>query len=408
MRHKLISLLLAAILSLLFVLPAAAQDDTTVPFVLCGELDDADCAILEESALAMLDVTSSAFDVQFDASIGGIPELPADPIEFSVTMTGQWAVDDRAKDAIRRLGTLTSADPAAAAQTLAAQMPEAIVDLYGGLNLDASLTWSMPQDVADLIAADADVPFPPSLTWNVRMVDGMMYVDLSDFKALSPELNTVKADWIGFDMVGLMQMSLDQSQQSGDSPGNAFATGVATGAVTTQMIKLMQEFVTVERLDDVSVDNQTAAVFHYTPDLVGFLSSKTFRTEFAKFAAAAAGPNDNSTPELEKNLSMLGFAAPMIFRDLTVGSTTTIGLDDSYAYASQTEFKWDLSGLLQLAAMSDASLANMLSEDVTPAINFALDATYSQYNDALEFAAPEDVEIIPLDQMMPGDTSLVY
>jgi len=74
----------------------------------------------------------------------------------------------------------------------------------------------------------------------------------------------------------------------------------------------------------------------------------------------------------------------------------------------QTEFKWDLSGLMQLAAMSDPSLAESLPAGAVPTINYALDATYGQYNDALEFAAPEDVEIIPLDQLTPGDTSLVY
>jgi hypothetical protein len=60
MPHRLICAVLAALMPLLMAAPLFAQDDA-LPFpVMCGELPAEDCALLEESSVAMRDLASYA------------------------------------------------------------------------------------------------------------------------------------------------------------------------------------------------------------------------------------------------------------------------------------------------------------------------------------------------------------
>ena len=85
-----------------------------------------------------------------------------------------------------------------------------------------------------------------------------------------------------------------------------------------------------------------------------------------------------------------------------------IGLDDFLLYESSFTFDWDLASLVQLAAMSDDSLADAVNAGMAPAMSLTVDMDYGGYGEAITVEVPEDVEIIPLDQMMPADTSAVF
>jgi hypothetical protein len=45
-------------------------------------------------------------------------------------------------------------------------------------------------------------------------VDGIGYFDLSDFKSMVPELRQLKTDWLGFDMIGLIELSMEEAAAS--------------------------------------------------------------------------------------------------------------------------------------------------------------------------------------------------
>jgi hypothetical protein len=97
----------------------------------------------------------------------------------------------------------------------------------------------------------------------------------------------------------------------------------------------------------------------------------------------------------------------MLFRDLDVSSSTVIGLDDKLAHAADFSFSWDLSSLMQFAAMSDPSVAEAMG-DAQPVISMDMAAEYADFNDEMIFEVPEDVQMIPLEQLVPQDTSAVF
>ena len=388
--------------------PVFAQDDTTTPPTFCGDLDEADCSILETSTEAMQNVSSYALDAQYTFAMSGFPDMPADEIGMAFTMDGSWAMDEAARSAASAMNALARGEPPADPEVAAEEMRQSILDLYQGLAVDLSFTVTTSDELADAITAESDVPFPPELSFGVRMVDGMAYINLADLRPLIPELDSLTSDWIGIDMVGMLEMSMAQGDLETPSMPGATDSAVA-GAVYLQMVKLLEQFVTIERLDDVQLADQEGAVFVYSFDLVEFFRSDEFSAFATQIAESGAlGEEAPSPQEIEEGLAMLALFSPVAFRDLVVESQVTIGLEDYYTYDTAVEFSWDLTSLLQLAAMSDDNLREALEPGQSPEFTLTFDGAYSDFNQEMEIEAPEDVEIIPLDQMTPQTEDAVF
>ena len=127
MHHRLICAVLAALMPLLLAAPVFAQDETPAFPVLCGDLAEEDCAILEEATLASQDLSSYAMDMSMDFSMAGIPDMPADPLAFNMTIDGRFALDETAKAVMQRMYLLQGGSAEADMQELFEQMPELMV-----------------------------------------------------------------------------------------------------------------------------------------------------------------------------------------------------------------------------------------------------------------------------------------
>lgn len=403
MHHRLICAVLAALMPFLLAAPVFAQDETPAFPVLCGDLADDDCAILEEATLASQDLNSYAMDMTMDLRLAGIPDMPADSLAFSMALGGRFAFDQEAKDVMQRMVPLQGSGMEENMQELVEQMPGLIVELYRGLNFDMTMSYTLPPELAAELSADSEVAFPEEMSFDIRMIDGMMYMNIGQLRDLIPESDdTFTSDWIGLDYVGMLEMQMEDSAGMADNP---MTMGAMSGLAMAQMLKDMQEFVTVERLDDVDLDGQAGAVFAYTPDVIGFLASETF-LNLLNQTSTAMGEEAPSAAEMEEGATMLSFVAPMLFRDLDIEARTTIGLDDYMTYATELSLYWDLASLMQFAAMTDPELGSALG-DAEPVIEWNFGVNMNDFNAEMEFEAPDDVQIIPLEQMMPIDTSIV-
>jgi hypothetical protein len=211
----------------------------------------------------------------------------------------------------------------------------------------------------------------------------------------------ITSDWIGIDYVGMLEMQMEEGG-TGDDP---MAMGAAGGAAMAQLLGTMADYVTVERLDDVDLGDQPGAAFSYTFDIIGFLSSDEFSANVREMLAAVG--EDTSSSDLDEGLAMIGFVAPMLFRDLDVNMQTVIGEDDKLMYSQTFDLTWDLASLMQFAAMSDPALAEAMG-DAEPAISFNFASDYADFNDEMIFEVPDDVQMIPLEQLVPQDTSAVF
>jgi hypothetical protein len=406
MRKFVYSLLCALLLTSSLVAPALAQDSPFAPPVICGDLDAADCSILEDSAAAMQGVTAYAFDIEYKTFVTGLPEMEIESVEITFGATGMMEIDP---DVVAAMQELTAASMSGDADTVAAAMEEMtaiLLDFYAGVNFDGEVYFSVPEELAAILSEDSDVPMPPDLTFAFRIIDGMFYMQISEFKEFAPDLEEFPADWIGFDLVGLMEQSMAQSE-GGEFDAESMTAGLVGTALAYQLIDAMEPFVTVERLDDADLDGQSGAVFHSSVDMVEFFSSDAFAA-FVRDGAAAIGADDaETTAQLDEGLTMAGFLAPMIFGGMEIDNQVTIGVDDLYQYGQDFVFRWDLSQLLGFAAMSDPSIAEALG-DAEPLIEFMLTAAYDQFGAEFEFAAPDDVQIIPLDEMSPDGVDAVF
>ena len=402
MLHRLICAILAALLPLLVAVPLFAQDDPSSSPTICGELSEEDCALIEESDMAMRDLSSYSIAASADFSMAGLPDMPADPLAVNVKFDGSFALDDAAKAAAAQMRSLMLGGSVADAEEMGRNMPDKLRDLFGGMDFDLTFHYTVPPELAAAMSQDSDVPMPESFNIEMRLIDGTMYINVADLRALDPSMaDEITSDWIGIDYVGLLEMQMQQDSMAGDP---AAASAAATLAMS-QFMEEMKQYISVERLDDTDLGDQKGAVFAYTFDIIGFLTSDSFRTAVENTLTAAG--EDMSASDVEEGITMLNFVAPMVFRDLEISAQTEIGLDDKMLYSQTFDFAWDLAAVMKFAAMSDPSVAEAMG-DAQPAISFSFSGEYADFNDEMLFETPEDVQMIPLEQLAPPDTSAVF
>ncbi len=405
MRHRLFCAILAALMPLLIAAPVFAQDNVSPFPVICGDLPEEDCALIEESALAQQDLSSYSMAMTADFSMSGIPDMPADPLAVNLQVDGSFVMDETAKAVAQQFQSMMTGMMSGSTDTMLemdGNMKQMLLDLYGGIDFDMSFQYTLPPDLADALSQDSEVPVPETLSMEIRMIDGMMYINVADLRALDPSMaEEITSDWIGMDYVGMLEMQMEQGSV-GEDP---FTAGAAGGLGMAQIMSQMTEYVTVERLENVDLGDQEGAAFSYTFDIIGFLTSDSFGAAMENMLPVMG--EDMSASDVSEAVAMLDFVAPMLFRDLEINTGTVIGLDDKLTHSTTFDFSWDLASLMQFAAMSDPSLAETVG-DAEPAIAFSFTGDYADFNDEMIFEIPEDVQMIPLEQLVPQDTSAVF
>jgi hypothetical protein len=165
----------------------------------------------------------------------------------------------------------------------------------------------------------------------------------------------------------------------------------------------MQQFVTITRADDAEAGGQNAAVFVSKFDWTAFLSSPDFAAIVKELAnSGALGEQAPSAADIDQGLQMLAMLGPTLFGGMTSEATQTIGLDDLYQYAYNSTFAWDLTGLMQMAAMSGSLPAELQPTTSNPAISLVVDVTDSDYSTepSTDIVAPEDAQMYSADQFI--------
>jgi hypothetical protein len=176
MRTKLFVLLTVLALLLGTVTPALAQDAAgNQPPVFCGDLSEEDCAILQDSHDAMNQVAQDTSLTSLDVTLNGIPTLPAETINATLTSSLTSVANPAALAAAQSLNGLTQEETL----QMLADDPQPVIDLFSGWNFDMSLGATMTPDLANMIGAQSGLDVPDQLAVAVKLVDGVVYWDLS-------------------------------------------------------------------------------------------------------------------------------------------------------------------------------------------------------------------------------------
>lgn len=168
-----------------------------------------------------------------------------------------------------------------------------------------------------------------------------------------------------------------------------------------------EQFQTIERADDEDMDGTSVAVFVTSFDVLSFISSPQFvDLVMGLVDSGALGADAPTAADMEQAMQMLGLMGPMLFQGLTSESTTMVSIDEPNYIVGQTSlFSWDLSGLLQMAAMSGAIPADEMPSGESK-IEISTSVVNSAINEEQTIEAPADAQIVPAEAMMqPAETN---
>jgi hypothetical protein len=365
---------------------AFAQDEMPAPF--CGNLSEEDCTILQDAQAAMMEVSSYKATGTYDASLTGIPGLPADEVNVNVTVDGAFSMDDAAMAAAQGLVGKTQEE---ITQALA-EDAQPLADLINGWDVDGTISFDMTSELANAFSSQVGVAVSASGSVGVILVDGVLYVDLSDFASLgAPE------GWLGIPASELLQAQIDAgvfAQAAAQlDPANLDAATATSLGLTSLLTnpQAFEQFMSIEKSE-----SDGSSVFTSSVDVSGFVASPEFASIVMALADAGVFAETGlTTADIEANLPMVGMMAPMVFADLVVESSTTIDADNQVTNSS-SEFSWDLAGLLQMAAMSGA-LPPELNTGAPMAISFTTSVDNSDFNVEQTIEAPADATMIPAE-----------
>lgn len=398
MRSKLFGLLVVLALLLGTVGTAFAQD---LPAPYCGDLAAADCELLTNSQQVMMAVKSYKASATYDATLTGIPGLPATEVNVNVAVDGAFSMDDAALAAAQGFAGKTQEEIVMAL----AEDATPLTDVVNGTNFDITIDAMLTPELAAAFTAQAGgITVPESASIGLMMVDGVLYVNLSD---LATVVAGIPEGWLGIPFgelvaaqvdAGAFTMAADQLSAASADPSTAAAMGLQSILMGDQ--KAFEKFLTVSRGEDTTVDGNAAAVFTSKLDVAGLVGSPEFAAIVKELSnSGALGETGMTEADIDQGLQMLAMMGPMIFQGLDVSVVRTIGIDNGYWYEQVNNFVWDLSGLIQMAAMSGQLPEGIQAGDAV-AVSLVSDVQNSDFDAEQNIEAPADAMMIPVEALM--------
>ncbi len=392
------SVWLTAVLFLLFSLTTVAQ--AAAEPVFCGDLSAADCALLQDAQTNAGAQTSGGVTMDMDLTLRNVPDLmPGDHV-ISLDVDVIWN-GDFARFESMESGMLAMMDDPA---QLMAMMSEMLAETSGSL----SLSLAIPESLQD---EDFVVDFATGFTVEMRLVDGIAYIDLSSLAEVMPE-DGIPDGWLGLEITESMQMAMQSGpgeagdmaphgdgkegkQDPREPKGADTMTRLAIPADMQELVEawsdpeFLGQFVTVERLADQSVADQQAAVFKTGFNLRALMDSAELH-ELLGMTGEFGGMDEDEMPGISMMLGMLTLG-------LDMEALEFINLDDGLPLREEFHMSWDLSVLMSLAEESADS--EELEAPFGLGLDFLIDYSFS--DEVLTVTAPDDAFFMT-PEMMTG------
>lgn len=354
-----------------------AQDTTpAVPDIslFCGDLAEADCELLQKSADAMKDLSSATFDFDVQLSFG--EDADSDAQTLGLTGSGSFAGFPTEMGMTMMSG---DADPMAMFSAIAT----AIQEFQGDLTLNLTL----PQKVLDELPASSKGKLPETITLELRMVDGVGYVNTETLQPLLEGMGqkvppTMKG-WIGIDILEFIGQMMASNPEMMEQMGGMMNSDASTSAMFSDPT-LFASAINIDRGEDTD----GAATFTITLDFAELAADPAF----AEMIRAQAEKQDEtiSEAELQKGLDIIAEMGDAI----QFTATQMIDVETGYMRSMALNVTLDGSKFPQ-----NTDSAFGASSDV----QFSLTATVNidDFNDAPAITAPEDAMILP-PEMLEG------
>jgi len=383
--RTLLSLLLALSFVIVSVSGVLAQDSEDV---FCGDLSAEDCALLQDSAMVMQELSSGAYDSTVAFLLTGIPEAPFDEIAVTLNQSASYVTDPAFKE---MMASLSDEEKMAMAMDTESSMG-LLMDVLDNTDMAHETTIQLSPDTAALLSANMDgIPVPEDIYLRFVVVDGVGYVNLDDIAVLAPEMGQMSG-WVGTDLRPLLELAAAQIAAQGQSPDETAALGMAVALASPQaQQELLNDYLSISRESD------DPAEFVTEFDMGAFATSP----EFIDLVLALVEQSEDvpvSAEELAQAQMMLPMMAPLLFGGLDIYSVQIVDPETAYTTEYDTVFEWDLSGIMGMAAMSGAFPAPAAGE--TTFVGFNTTTEYSMHDAIAEITVPEGAMYIPGDMLI--------
>lgn len=343
----------------------------------CGDLSEADCALVQESQALMAELESSSFTLNMDMSISGIPEMP-DGIAFNLTGSGSSTVDQAALAPLTDMKPEDMAsDPMAIFNVLAKAIPAVGADLQFALTLPESLREEM----------GSEVTLPETLKISLKLVDGVVYVNAEELAEYVPQMKGA-AGWMGIDLADLLNVALSQP---GFSESLSGMNGMSGMGMNTDLMNAFSDpeslgtMLKIARLSDGDVNGTTVAVFETTLDYAAMMSMPAMQDLMKQQFEATGG--EMTEAQMEEMMSMIQTMGENI--KLTVQQH----IDPATKYLLQTNVSmtFDMGPVMAAAGESSDGAAPLITLDMT--------IGQSDFNGVAPITKPDGAFLIPLNGM---------
>ena len=442
-------LLLIATLALLMLPLSIASAQTPGSTAYCGDLDAADCEILQANAVAVVeDLRSVTFGSEFELEILTDDELTllmgfGLDGSFDVGAEEFEAIGNDVLDTTLREMLAWLDDPDAVLETGLGYTERALIAPAGNLAFRLDL------------AASGQPPIPP-ITGEARIVNGVIYLsspllslqgipmgswlslDLIEGMYITADLLQDPEFWtsLGSNPDEMMMLEPEETEEPGsetgevppqappgDDAGRDMDTGELIDSVFTiietvnfvnQIVEIInapyweetdqpefsEQFIFVQRLDDDTIDGTDVAVFETTFDMAALVETEPFQQAFNDIFPLTTGDLTRA-----QRRAMQPVILEMIAETEMV-QTQAIGLEDFLTY--DFDFSWsmdtDLPGIVE-------ALTGEFDEDVPAQTqNFSFNIRTSGFNDPIDVETPDPDRVISvIDVAMnppsaPGDS----
>jgi hypothetical protein len=357
--YKRLLILLTLILS---VAPLASVNAQSLAegFDYCLFLPADDCQILVQSTEVMSEVGSFAFDMSlvYDIAIEG-GNLGIDDLSFGIDGSGLLALD---VETFNKYKDLAMSDPAAYMD----QLPTILDGLLSGVEGEIYLEVSLPDILAMMTGGTTEIPL------NLLMKDGVYVIDVASLEeALGQDPSGM--DWTGIDLNGAFE-SLMSDVDLSSLGGDAMADGMPEFDM-----EMLQDAITIERLDDSNIDGTSVAVFEMVVDYGSLLASSDMMDMLESVYGEAGMDQDT----IDTTLSMLD--------EIEIVVLQYIGLDDFYTYRMEMSMDFAIDG-------------ELLGDPTMDSISFDIGMWFemSDFNTPVDIQLPEDATIFPASMLTGG------
>lgn len=371
--------------------------------VLCGDLDDADCEILQNSQETMSTVESMSFvgEGAFTINIDGLA------ITIDMNMDSSYAADAGALMAMQNdpEAMLGMMDNPEAMQEMMTMYGEVLNEITAQMNISINLP-------GFLLGSDA----PNEINLQMVAEDGIFYLYAEDFESGTGE-------WIGLDMSNFgEEYAAIMEEAMADLDNEEMNMEDFMAIYDNELMALMgdtefwNDYVTVTRLSDEDVAGQAMAVFITEYDYAGALNDDRLTDALGDYMDSifAMLEEDMATAEAEitpeELTEFFSELTQTLLGNMEMQQVVWVGLDDSYVHHSEATYiiEMDIEALAQVIedfSGEPVDMSDMGFRTMTFSMTFMTDA--SNFNEPVEVEVPTDVEIVDPFEEMSADMGIL-